>query len=307
MKKFLSLVLSVIIVLSLSAPAFAAEDASTLTDAEIYNRIIALKSKYPEGMRWAENDPASYYEHSLYDPYQRSGSALACDACQGFAMMVLDNVFPGVMPFEYEWDSNLFSYDAIRVGDMINFQHAAIVIAKDETGVTICEGNYGGTVHWGRRISKDKLMTDNYLSAITTCRPWKVTGTTSRILVNGVEKQMEGYCLDGHNYFKIRDLAMALSGTSANFDVSYDSLHKEIIVETGKDYTIVGGECKQPKESAVAYGNNTCIQYLYCALPVHPIVVDGNNYFMLRSVAELLGTFDVGWDGATNTIIINTK
>lgn len=309
MKKLLSLVLSIVLVLSMTAPAFAANDDAPLTDAEVYNRIIALKSEFPEGMKW---DDGNTYTHSK-DAGSKyvSGCSLSASGCQAFVLKVFDTVFPGVTPFEYDWDSPLFSYDAVRVGDAIRVEaHIAIVLAKDDSGITICEGNYGGKIHWGRRISKDKLMTDNYMYAIVTCRPWEVTGTTSRILVNGVEKKMEGYCLKGSNYFKIRDLAMAFNGTSAKMEVTWNDVRKQIVVTGGKDYTVVGGECNQSQESAIAYGNNTTIYWGFKYggnYRVDPIVINGNNYFRLRDLADMFKTFDVSWDGATNTIIINTK
>lgn len=309
MKKLLSLVLSIVLVLSMTAPAFAANDDAPLTDAEVYNRIIALKSEFPEGMKWTDDNT---YTHSKDVGYKYvSGMALSGGGCHAFVLKVLDTVFPGITPFKYAWDSSLFSYDSIRVGDVIwEPGHVAIVLTKDATSVTVVEGNYNNKVHWGRRIGKDKLMTNNYMTAISTCRPWEVTGTTSRILVNGVEKQMEGYCLKGSNYFKLRDLAMALSDTPAKMEVTWDAINECIVVTGGESYTVVGGECKQSQETAIAYGNNTTIRWGYTYKGdylVNPIAINGNNYFRLRDIADIFKTFDVSWDGATNTIIINTK
>lgn len=306
MKKFLSMVLTIAVVLSLSVPAFAAETNAPLTDAEVYSCIIALKSEFPEGMKWTEENT---YDHSMFVPYvYTSGTALSGWGCQAFVLKVFDAVFPGVTPFEYEWGTSLFSYDAIRVGDAIREPgHIAIVLSKDATGITVAEGNYNKQIHWGRRISKDRLMTDNYMEAIVTCRPWKVTGTTSRVLVNGVEKKMEGYCLKGSNYFKLRDLAMALSGTPAEFDVVWNGTLKRIELKNHRSYVPVGGECKQPQETAIAYGNNTTVYCDYGTVLANPITVNGNNYFRLRDMADMFRTFDVDWDGSTNTIIINTK
>ncbi len=44
-------------------------------------------------------------------------------------------------------------------------------------------------------------------------KPASAIPTKSRVLVNGKEVAFGAYNIDGYNYFKLRDLAMALSGT----------------------------------------------------------------------------------------------
>lgn len=309
MKKLLSLILSIVIILSMSVPAFAAEDASQLTDAEIYNRIIALKSEFPDGMSRAA-DVSALYEHSCKEKYSFTDFPwlyVAGGGCYGFAIRVLDRVFPGVVPFSYDWNAPWYSWDNVKVGDAICFEgHAAVVLTKDANGVTVVEGADSGLVRWGYRYSKDRLMKDNNVTSVITCRPFSGTGTTSRILVNGVEKHAEGYCFYGYNHFKLRDLAMILSGTSAEFDVRWDGDTNTIEIVRGAAYTVVGGECKQSQDQVLAYGNVTFVNP-YMRMAESAVVINGNNFYQLRSVANLLGTFDVDWDGATNTIIINTK
>lgn len=46
----------------------------------------------------------------------------------------------------------------------------------------------------------------------------------------------------GNNYFKLRDIAYMLSGTTAQFDVEYDSSTKSISLIGGKEYKPVGDE-----------------------------------------------------------------
>lgn len=49
-------------------------------------------------------------------------------------------------------------YANLRVGDLIqDAYHISMVISKDDTGVTIAEGNFNGKVHYGRRILKESL------------------------------------------------------------------------------------------------------------------------------------------------------
>ena len=59
-------------------------------------------------------------------------------------------------------------YNSLQVGDMIcDANHAAIVLSKDNSGVTVVEGNVvinnaPGAVKWGRRISKETMRVALY-------------------------------------------------------------------------------------------------------------------------------------------------
>ena len=48
------------------------------------------------------------------------------------------------------------------------------------------------------QIAADDVPSDNAKLALPT---------TSTVLVNGKETVFEAYCIDGYNYFKLRDLA----------------------------------------------------------------------------------------------------
>ncbi len=318
MKKALSLILALMLCMSLSVPAFAADGDSVITEAEAYNRIIALKSEFPEGSNWGMS---KLYKHSVAG---RFGGDYNGSACGAFAMMVVDRVFPGEFPVYTDRDA--LTYDMIRVGDILVIgAHAVVVLTKDANAITVVEGNNNptfyydgpewdrcveynddGTVHWGRKITKDKLLGGNW-HGIYTCYPVKATGTASRILVNGAEKHAEGYCINGNNYFKLRDLATILSGTSAEFDVVWHDMLKRIELKDRKPYTLVGGECKQSAAEVIAHGNMTELNIDGFGFTSKSYVIGGNNFYKLRDVADWFKTFDVDWDGSTNTIIINTK
>lgn len=51
--------------------------------------------------------------------------------------------------------------------------------------------------------------------------------TTAKVYLNGTEKPMTAYNINGNNYFKLRDI-----GTIINFGVAYDSISKMIIINT---------------------------------------------------------------------------
>jgi len=129
----------------------------------------------------------------------------------------------------------------------------------------------------------------------------------SKIIIDGKEIKLEAYTIKGNNYFKLRDLAMALNGTSKQFEVKWDSETNAINISTNKSYTPVGGELKtsiapSAKEAVLSSslvkinGENTNLT---------AYAVEGSNYFKLRDIAKALN-FGVTWKANTNSVIIDT-
>ncbi|MDR3278530.1 MAG: copper amine oxidase N-terminal domain-containing protein [Oscillospiraceae bacterium] len=130
--------------------------------------------------------------------------------------------------------------------------------------------------------------------------------TASKVLVNGESKSFDAYNISDNNYFKLRDLAFVLNGTDKQFSVGYDEATKAIALTSGAAYTPVGGELtgkgdgvKTPKPTA----SKITLDGKEVSFTAYGI--DGNNYFKLRDVGEAFG-FGVDWDGAKNTIVIDT-
>ena len=60
--------------------------------------------------------------------------------------------------------------------------------------------------------------------------------------VNGVKINCEKYNIDNSNYFKLRDIALVLSGTGSEFSVNWDGEKKCISIVTGEAYEPNGSE-----------------------------------------------------------------
>lgn len=114
--------------------------SSALTEKQVYADMIAMKSKYPEGMKWTN---ANYYAW-------KGGIYSGGYGCAGFAFAISDAAF-GDLPARKHTD-----FSSIRVGDIVrmnNDTHSVIVLEVKENGVVVAEGNYNSSVHWGRQIS----------------------------------------------------------------------------------------------------------------------------------------------------------
>ncbi|WP_136479725.1 stalk domain-containing protein [Acetivibrio thermocellus] len=134
-----------------------------------------------------------------------------------------------------------------------------------------------------------------------------VNPTTSKVLVNGKIVEFEAYNINGYNYFKLRDLAQAVNNTEKNFEVTWDAANNAINLISNKPYTPSGGElAKGDGKAKVAILTTSKIYKDGREIFLTAYNINGNNYFKLRDVAK---TFDIGvtWDGATNTIGIDTS
>ncbi len=133
----------------------------------------------------------------------------------------------------------------------------------------------------------------------------KATPTTSKLLIDGKYVTPVAYNINGSNYFKLRDLAYILNGTGSQFDVGWDSDQKLITINTGVNYNAVGGEMTSSADSQNVSASNVEISVNGQSISLTAYNIGGNNYFMLRDLGEYLG-FDVDWDSASSSIIVNT-
>jgi|GEM_PF-4635491 len=149
-----------------------------------------------------------------------------------------------------------------------------------------------------------KFDTDN-----TQTKPDSVQArpTTSAVYVDGKKMAFEAYNINGNNYFKLRDIAMAITGTSRQFDVSWDSKNNAIKLTAGCAYTPNGTEMKKSADSTVKTAVTTTSK-VYLGddlLDLSAYNIDSSNYFMLRDIGKTMH-FNVTWDGKNNAILIDT-
>lgn len=119
--------------------------SATNTDNRIYDTIMAQKSVFPEGMPWTNDN---YYGW-------KGGTYTGGFGCAGFAFAVSDAAFGNTRAQIHK------DYSNIRVGDILrvdNDTHSVIVLEVKENAVIVAEGNYNGTIHWGREIPKSRLV-----------------------------------------------------------------------------------------------------------------------------------------------------
>lgn len=120
------------------------EAQNSAETGSIYDKMIAQKANFPEGMTWT-NDNFYAWRGGIY-----SGGY----GCAGFAFAVSDAAFGDVKAVMHT------DYGNIRVGDILrvdNDTHSVIVLEVKADSVIVAEGNYNGAIHWGREIPKSNL------------------------------------------------------------------------------------------------------------------------------------------------------
>lgn len=117
-------------------------------EAAAYDRIMAMKSEYPEGMPWTDENKYKWVNVTAPNTTYNFGgcaalAAILSDAAFGKETKAVQVMSP---------DPN-----TVRIGDILrinNDTHSVVVIGTDGDKFTLVEGNYNDSVHWGRKINK---------------------------------------------------------------------------------------------------------------------------------------------------------
>lgn len=124
-----------------------------ITQQDVYNAIIALKEKYPEGTPWNGD-----YTKYVWNTTPEEGVTFIGYDCAAFAYILSDEAF-GYSPAYYVRDAK-----ELRVGDIVhlgqNFNstgHYVVIIGVSPDGFTVAEGNYNKKVHWGDTFTRSQM------------------------------------------------------------------------------------------------------------------------------------------------------
>ena len=158
----------------------------------------------------------------------------------------------------------------------------------------------------GRHTVKVTFSNGQTKSQEFTSRSYSAAPTPDKLYVNGVLQTPTVYKINDNNYFKLRDVAILLSGSEKQFALGYDASVGAVQVTTGQPYVPNGSELAgqaSGSKNAVPTSDTIYIDGAKAeGLTVYQI--DGNNYFKLRDLGRVLD-FYVGWDESTGSITIS--
>ena len=147
---------------------------------------------------------------------------------------------------------------------------------------------------------------DGKIHILTAGEALTANPSASTVLVDGKNVSFDAYNINDNNFFKLRDLAYILSGSEKQFEVEWDAANNAIKLTSGRAYTIVGGEMTG-KGAGSKLPTPTASKILLDGkeITLTAYNIEDNNYFKLRDIGEAFD-FEVDWDGANNTIVIDT-
>lgn len=149
---------------------------------------------------------------------------------------------------------------------------------------------------------EEKSIAQN-VELIVTAKP-----TDAKVLINGEVQAFQAYEINNYNYFMLRDIAQAISGTGKQFEVDWDGEKDAISLNSGRPYTTQGGELQASTDLSSKTGMATQSTIILDGQEVSFVayLINDNNYFKLRDLGQAID-FAVIWDGTTSTITIDTQ
>ncbi len=212
-----------------------------LNETEVYNRLMSRKTQigYTEGTPWTDANN-KYVNTVVFDGYPKG--CYRGSGCFGFMMDMMEYA----SNYEYPIRKVEGTYDnlpVIHVGDGVRFEgdyikHAVVVLEVNGPCVTVAEGNFNSSVHWGRVVD----LSDEYncFKYIFTFWP-EVSNAISTGITENVNdsptRDLRIYSLNGV-------LVKSISQTGLSVKAVLQELPKGfyIVKEATKTYKVYNGE-----------------------------------------------------------------
>ena len=228
------IILSLIVVASV-LPSWA---QTPLNETEVYNRLISRKTEvgYTEGTPWTNDD--EYVNTVTFDSYP--AGCYYGYGCFGFMMDMMEYAS------NYEYPIRIVegSYDnlpKIHVGDglrMNNDGHSVVVLEVNGTNVTVAEGNFNSSVHWGRKI--DLADPNEGFTNIATFWPEESNTIATGITDHDIDSPIRDLCIYHLNGTLIKRIPQ--TGVSIKSVLSGLPKGFYIVKEATKTYKVYNGE-----------------------------------------------------------------
>jgi len=127
----------------------------------------------------------------------------------------------------------------------------------------------------------------------------------AKVTVDGKPAEFQTYTIDDYTYFKLRDIASAINGTSKQFMTFWDEGTQSIQLVRRAPYTSTGSSAVGKYSDTIA---TTSTAKLYCdgvKKDVSAYTINDYTYYKLRDIAQLIN-MGVTWNESTMTIGIET-
>ena len=128
----------------------------------------------------------------------------------------------------------------------------------------------------------------------------------AKLTIDGKPKELDVYIIDDYSYFKLRDIAYAITGTEKQFDTVWIEKDAAIHLQTGIPYTINGKEGhKGTGKDALALPSTAKLFVNGKPESASAFTINDYTYYKLRDIGKL-ADFYVTWDEESFTIGVDT-
>ncbi len=115
---------------------------------------------------------------------------------------------------------------------------------------------------------------------------------------------LEAYLIDGHNYFKLRDIAKLADGTNSKFAVNWNADKKMISLVKGQAYVAAGTELTGGDGLDKTGVKSTFpVEVDGIKVELDAYNINGQTYYQIRDLGEALD-FVVDWDNTAKTVVL---
>lgn len=196
---------------------------------------------------------------------------------------------------KYNTDGSIF----FSLRDLLNNRQGCNTALKNYYQINQETQNHDST-------EKNETKSTDQDSSVNKAETIDAFATSAKVQVDGKPIVFEAYTIDDYNYFKLRDIGMAISGSEKEFNPYWNEDENAVQMQTNTSYVITGGELTQGdgknKKAVIS------LQKMYLdgqSVNILAYNINGNNYFKLRDIATLLN-MGVSWDEDSQTIDVNT-
>ena len=199
-----------------------------------------------------------------------------------------------ILYFEMKLENNKLTCKEVKKNDYADY---SALPYKDVFGDDFYDGEY-----------PDREKLEKFMNEYDSPTHINVKKATANVSVNGNVVDMAGVLVNENNYYKIRDVAFVLATGVNRFSVSWDEDKNAISITTGRKYSPVGGELSGTASLSGAEVSFNKVKLIVNGQTktLDAYNIDGNNYFKIRDLADIIG-FSVGWDSASGTVTIENN
>ncbi|MGE4354583.1 MAG: stalk domain-containing protein, partial [Oscillospiraceae bacterium] len=124
------------------------------------------------------------------------------------------------------------------------------------------------------------------------------------ISINEQNYAIQAYTINGSDYFRLRDIAFIMIGTTGQFQVEWNETEQSVQITQGKYYREIGGELSLSETAKTAVPTISAIYSDGHKTDLTGYNIDGSTYLTIADMAKDIG-FSADVDTTADTVVIS--